>query len=68
MHTRCEPCIMCTGAMVWSNSGKVVYSMSHDQQAEGLNVFEGFGILDNRSTPFLVKCPDKSRNIDAGSL
>ncbi|WP_391115827.1 nucleoside deaminase [Psychrobacillus sp. L3] len=34
LYTSCEPCVMCTGAMVWSNLGKIVYSVSHDQLAE----------------------------------
>lgn len=34
LYTSCEPCVMCSGAMVWSNLGKVVYSVSHDQLAE----------------------------------
>lgn len=34
LYTSCEPCIMCSGAMVWSNLGKVVYSVSHDQLAK----------------------------------
>ncbi|OKP77645.1 tRNA-specific adenosine deaminase [Paenibacillus helianthi] len=34
LYTSCEPCVMCSGAMVWSNLGKIVYSVSHDQLAE----------------------------------
>jgi guanine deaminase len=34
LYTSCEPCVMCSGAMVWSNLGKVVYSVSHDQLAK----------------------------------
>lgn len=34
LYTSCEPCVMCTGAMVWSKLGKIVYSVSHDQLAE----------------------------------
>ncbi|MCA0983136.1 nucleoside deaminase [Halobacillus yeomjeoni] len=34
LYTSCEPCVMCSGAMVWSNLGKVVYSVTHDQLAE----------------------------------
>ncbi|ADH97792.1 nucleoside deaminase [Salisediminibacterium selenitireducens] len=34
LYTSCEPCVMCSGAMVWANLGKVVYSVSHDQLAE----------------------------------
>ncbi len=34
LYTSCEPCVMCTGAMVWSKLGKIVYSVSHDQLAK----------------------------------
>lgn len=34
LYTSCEPCIMCSGAMVWSNLGRMVYSVSHDQLAQ----------------------------------
>ena len=34
LYTSCEPCVMCSGAMVWSSLGKLVYSVSHDQLAE----------------------------------
>lgn len=34
LYTSCEPCVMCSGAMVWSNLGRMVYSVSHDQLAE----------------------------------
>ncbi|KAB2446127.1 nucleoside deaminase [Bacillus thuringiensis] len=34
LYTSCEPCVMCSGAMVWSNLGKIVYSVSHDQLAK----------------------------------
>lgn len=34
LYTSCEPCVMCSGAMVWSNLGRLVYSVSHDQLAE----------------------------------
>ncbi|MBP0726316.1 nucleoside deaminase [Bacillus sp. RG28] len=34
LYTSCEPCVMCSGAMVWSTLGKMVYSVSHDQLAE----------------------------------
>ena len=31
LYTSCEPCVMCSGAMVWSNLGRLVYSVSHEQ-------------------------------------
>lgn len=34
LYTSCEPCVMCSGAMVWCNLGKMVYSVTHDQLAE----------------------------------
>jgi tRNA(Arg) A34 adenosine deaminase TadA len=34
LYTSCEPCVMCSGAMVWSNLGRMVFSVSHDQLAE----------------------------------
>ncbi|MBB6714909.1 nucleoside deaminase [Clostridium gasigenes] len=34
LYTSCEPCVMCSGAMVWSNLHKLVYSVSHDQLAQ----------------------------------
>ncbi|MBE1442259.1 nucleoside deaminase [Paenibacillus sp. OAS669] len=34
LYTSCEPCVMCSGAMVWSNLGRMVYSVSHDQLAK----------------------------------
>ncbi|MCT4584632.1 MAG: nucleoside deaminase [Peptostreptococcaceae bacterium] len=34
LYTSCEPCVMCSGAMVWSNLGKMVYSVTHDQLAK----------------------------------
>nr|WP_188592186.1 nucleoside deaminase [Paenibacillus silvae] len=33
LYTSCEPCVMCSGAMVWSNLGRLVYSVTHDQLA-----------------------------------
>ncbi|MBI9014865.1 MAG: hypothetical protein JEZ08_21730 [Clostridiales bacterium] len=34
LYSSCEPCVMCSGAMVWCKLGKLVYSVSHDQLAE----------------------------------
>ena len=34
LYTSCEPCVMCSGAIVWSKLGKLVYSVSHDQLAK----------------------------------
>lgn len=34
LYTSCEPCVMCSGAMVWSSLGRLVYSVTHDQLAQ----------------------------------
>ncbi|OLS16916.1 MAG: Guanine deaminase [Candidatus Heimdallarchaeota archaeon LC_3] len=34
LYTSCEPCAMCAGAIIWSNLGKVVYSVSNDQLSQ----------------------------------
>ncbi|EOL47129.1 nucleoside deaminase [Enterococcus caccae] len=43
LYTSCEPCCMCTGAMVWSSLGRMVYSLGHDELAEiaGFNIMIG---------------------------
>ncbi|MGX7264378.1 nucleoside deaminase [Enterococcus crotali] len=43
LYTSCEPCCMCAGAMVWSNLGRMVYSLGHDELAEiaGFNIMIG---------------------------
>lgn len=43
LYTSCEPCCMCSGAMVWSKLGRVVYALSHDELAEiaGFNIMIG---------------------------
>lgn len=43
LYSSCEPCVMCSGAMVWSQLGKLVFSVSHDQLAEiaGSNIMIG---------------------------
>lgn len=33
LYTSCEPCCMCSGAMVWSKLGKMRYSISHNDLA-----------------------------------
>lgn len=30
LYTSCEPCFMCSGAMVWSKLGQMVYAASND--------------------------------------
>ncbi|MGG0739095.1 nucleoside deaminase [Niallia taxi] len=34
LYTSCEPCVMCSGAMVWANLGRLVFSVTHEQLAE----------------------------------
>ncbi|WP_368562429.1 nucleoside deaminase [Enterococcus faecalis] len=41
LYTSCEPCCMCSGAIVWSKIGRVVYSLSHSQLAS----IAGFNIM-----------------------
>ncbi|EFE55249.1 cytidine and deoxycytidylate deaminase zinc-binding region [Providencia rettgeri DSM 1131] len=43
LYTSCEPCCMCSGAMVWCQLGRMVYSLSHDELAEiaGFNIMLG---------------------------
>lgn len=43
LYTSCEPCCMCSGAIVWSKVGRIVYSLSHDELAEiaGFNIMLG---------------------------
>lgn len=33
LYTSCEPCCMCSGAMVWAHLGTLCYSVSHDELA-----------------------------------
>ncbi|MBU3127848.1 nucleoside deaminase [Clostridium tagluense] len=54
LYTSCEPCVMCSGAMVWANLGKLVYSVSHDQLAE----IAGSNIMISCSEVF-EKSPNK---------
>lgn len=41
LYTSCEPCVMCSGAMVWSKLGRLVYSLSNAELAE----ISGRGIM-----------------------
>lgn len=43
LYTSCEPCCMCSGAMVWSKLGKMRYSVSHNELEEiaGFNIMIG---------------------------
>lgn len=58
LYTSCEPCVMCAGAMVWSNLGKLVYSVTHDQLAiiAGSNIMISSKEVFNKSPnqPVLV--------------
>lgn len=62
LYTSCEPCCMCSGAMVWANLGKMRYSVSHDELAEiaGSNIMIG-------SQEVFEKSPNKPEVI-AGML
>ncbi|WP_272581289.1 nucleoside deaminase [Providencia sp. PROV266] len=53
LYTSCEPCCMCSGAMVWSQLGRMVYSLSHDELAEiaGFNIMLGSDEIFDKS-PF----------------
>jgi Cytosine/adenosine deaminases len=33
LYSSCEPCAMCSAAMVWTKLGRLVYSVAHDQLA-----------------------------------
>lgn len=54
MYTSCEPCCMCSGAIIWANVGRVVYSLPHDKLAE----IAGFNIMIGSDEVFL-KSPFK---------
>ncbi len=43
LYTSCEPCCMCSGAMVWAKLGRMVYSVTHEQLAKiaGDNIMVG---------------------------
>ncbi|EOH8749945.1 nucleoside deaminase [Enterococcus faecalis] len=58
MYTSCEPCCMCSGAIVWANVGRVVYSLSHDELAK----IAGFNIMISSNEIFL-KSPHKPETI-----
>ncbi len=51
LYSSCEPCVMCSGAMVWCKLGKLVYSVSHDQLAEiaGSNIMISSEEVFNKS-------------------
>ncbi|NKC68525.1 nucleoside deaminase [Vagococcus fluvialis] len=51
LYTSCEPCCMCSGAMVWSNLGKMRYSVKHDELARiaGANIMIGSEEVFKRS-------------------
>lgn len=56
LYSSCEPCVMCSGAMVWSKLGRLVYSVSHDQLAQiaGFNIMIGSEEVFEKS-PFAPK-------------
>ena len=35
LYSTCEPCMMCTGAMLWSGITEVVYGMSREDHLQG---------------------------------
>ncbi len=51
LYTSCEPCAMCSGAMVWSKLGRLVYGVSHDALAKiaGDNIMIGCEELFEKS-------------------
>ena len=53
LYSSCEPCVMCSGAMVWCKLGHLFYSVSHDQLAEiaGSNIMIGSSEVFEKS-PF----------------
>lgn len=58
LYTSCEPCCMCSGAMVWSNLGRMVYSLSHETLADiaGFNIMIGSAeIFENSPNQPLVE-------------
>ncbi len=54
LYTSCEPCCMCSGAMVWSRLGKMRYSVSHSELAEiaGSNIMIGSEEVFSKSPNF----------------
>lgn len=67
LYTSCEPCCMCSGAMVWSQLGRMVYSLSHDELAEiaGFNILLGSDEIFAKSPfkPIVVKGVLKEQSI-----
>ncbi|MED3961084.1 nucleoside deaminase [Niallia taxi] len=59
LYTSCEPCVMCSGAMVWANLGRLVFSVTHDQLAEiaGSNIMISCSEVFEKSpnTPLVVE-------------
>lgn len=54
LYTSCEPCCMCSDAMVWSRLGKMRYSVSHSELAEiaGSNIMIGSEEVFSKSPNF----------------
>ncbi|MDE5054271.1 nucleoside deaminase [Niallia taxi] len=59
LYTSCEPCVMCSGAMVWANLGRLVFSVTHDQLSEiaGSNIMISCNEVFEKSpnTPLVVE-------------
>lgn len=48
LYTSCEPCFMCSGSMVWSGLGRLVYSAG----SRDLNEILGEPLVDSSKTVF----------------
>nr|ELR5133335.1 nucleoside deaminase [Providencia rettgeri] len=70
LYTSCEPCCMCSGAMVWSQLGRMVYSLSHNKLAEivGFNSMLGSDEIFAKSPfgPKVVKGSLKGQAVSKG--